>query len=193
MVMSDPVVDISDQADTESDHFWTASNAVSLLRIVLTLPAVWLMVLGPEYVWPTFVIVVIMILSDMLDGYLARRWNEITRWGKVLDPLADKVAIGAITIAMVLFKGLPFWVVAAVLVRDGLILIASLFLVGRRDVVVSSNIWGKLTTLLMSLLLVSFLVDLDFIKPFLLWTCGGLLFVSWLSYLFDFIQIMRRP
>ncbi|MBT3606518.1 MAG: CDP-alcohol phosphatidyltransferase family protein [Candidatus Latescibacteria bacterium] len=191
--MSDPVVDISDQADTESDHFWTASNAVSLLRIVLTLPAVWLMVLGPEYVWPTFVIVVIMILSDMLDGYLARRWNEITRWGKVLDPLADKVAIGAITIAMVLFKGLPFWVVAAVLVRDGLILIASLFLVGRRDVVVSSNIWGKLTTLLMSLLLVSFLVDLDFIKPFLLWTCGGLLFVSWLSYLFDFIQIMRRP
>lgn len=190
--MSDPAVQTAEHTETESDKFWTLSNAVSLLRVVLTLPAVWLIVLGPEYVWPTFVIVVIMIVSDMLDGYLARRWNEITRWGKVLDPLADKVAIGAITIALVMFKGLPFWVVAAVLVRDGLILIASLFLVGKKDVVVSSNLWGKATTLLMSFLLVSFLMDIDFIKLFLLWTCGGLLFVSWLSYLFDFIKIMKR-
>jgi CDP-diacylglycerol--glycerol-3-phosphate 3-phosphatidyltransferase len=190
--MSDPVIQVSTEIEkTELDKFWTVSNAVSVLRIVLTLPVVWLIALGPIYMWPTFGLVVVMIISDMLDGYLARRRNEITRWGKILDPMADKVAIGAITVVLVLFKGLPFWVVAAVLVRDGLILLASMFLVGRRDVVISSNIWGKLTTFMMSLLLVSFLMDIHFIQSFMLWICGGLLFVSWASYLWDFIQIMN--
>ncbi len=192
MTMSDPAISIPDKTEIAFDKFWTVSNAVSLLRIVLTLPVVWLMVLGPIYIWPTFGLVFVMIISDMLDGYLARRRDEITHWGKILDPMADKVAIGAITIAMVLFKGLPFWVVAAVLVRDGLILLASIYLVGRRDVVVSSNMWGKLTTFLMSLLLVSFLMDVDFVKPLLLWTCGGLLFASWFSYLLDFIQLLKQ-
>lgn len=191
--MSDLEIQIPTEAEKmELNKFWTLSNAVSVLRIVLTLPVVWLIALGPTYVWLTFGLVVVMIVSDMLDGYLARRRNEITRWGKILDPMADKVAIGAITIVLVLFKGLPFWVVAAVLVRDGLILLASVFLVGKRDVVISSNIWGKLTTFMMSLLLVSFLMDIHFIQTFLLWICGGLLFVSWASYLWDFIQIMKQ-
>jgi len=190
--MSDPVIQTPTIEETELDKFWTLSNAVSVLRIVLTLPVVWLIVLGPVYMWPTFGLVVVMIVSDMLDGYLARRRNEITRWGKILDPMADKVAIGAITVVLVLFKGLPFWVVAAVLVRDGLILLASVFLVGQHNVVISSNIWGKLTTFMMSLLLVSFLMDILFIQTFLLWICGVLLFVSWACYLWDFIQIMKR-
>jgi len=191
--MNDPVIPVNNEMEkAELDKFWTVSNAVSVLRIVLTLPVVWLIALGPIYMWPTFGLVVVMIISDMLDGYLARRRNEITRWGKILDPMADKVAIGAITIVLVLFKALPFWVVAAVLVRDGLILLASLFLVGRRDVVISSNIWGKATTFMMSLLLVSFLMDIHFVKPLMLWTCGVLLFVSWASYLWGFIKIMKQ-
>lgn len=183
---------IMDPPENELSRFWTVSNAVSLLRVVLTVPVVWLIVLGPVYKWVTFALVVVMIISDMLDGYLARRRNEISRWGKILDPLADKVAIGAITLVLVGFKGLPFWVIATVLVRDGLILLASVFLVGKKDVVVSSNIWGKLTTFFMSLLLVSFLMDVEFAKPFLLWLCGFLLFVSWASYLISFIQIFKR-
>ena len=126
--MIDPVIQTPDTTETMSSRFWTVSNAVSLLRILLTLPVVWLMVLGPRYVWPTFLLVMIMIISDILDGFLARRRGEITRWGKILDPMADKVAIGAVGIAMVLFKGLPIWVVVVVLVRDGLILLAGIVL-----------------------------------------------------------------
>ena len=192
MTMEDAAVSVDDTPEVELSRFWTLSNAVSLLRVVLTVPVVWLIVLGPAYMWVTFALVVVMIVSDMLDGHLARRRNEISRWGKILDPLADKVAIGAITLVMVWFKGLPFWVIAAVLVRDGLILLASVFLVGKKDVVVSSNIWGKMTTFFMSFLLVSYLMDVDFVKPFLLWLCGILLFVSWASYLVNFIQIFKR-
>ena len=85
---------------SERDHFWTLSNAVSLLRVVLTLPAIWLIALGPDYVWEAFGVVVVMIVSDWIDGWLARWRGEISQWGKILDPLADKVAVGAITIAI---------------------------------------------------------------------------------------------
>ena len=105
----------------ERDRFWTLSNAVSLLRAVLTLPAVWLISLGPNYVWEAFGVVVVMIVSDWVDGWLARRRDEISQWGKILDPLADKVAVGAITVAMVVFKDLPVWLVVVVLLRDAVI------------------------------------------------------------------------
>jgi len=189
--MSDSAVHSSEDIPVELDKFWTVSNAFSVLRMVLAVPVVWLIILGPAFVWPTFALVVVMIISDILDGHLARRRNEITRWGKILDPLADKVAIGAITLVLVFYKDLPFWVIAAVLIRDGLILLASMFLIGKKDVVVSSNIWGKLTTLLMSFLLVSFLMDLFVIQTPLLWACGVLLLVSWLSYLINFIQLIK--
>ena len=113
----------------ERGRFWTLSNTVSLLRAVLTLPAVWLIALGPDYVWEVFGVVMMMIISDWIDGYLARRWGEISQWGKILDPLADKVAIGAITFAMVVFKNLPVWLVAGVLMRDVVIFFAGMYLV----------------------------------------------------------------
>lgn len=178
--------------DQKQDRFWTVSNGFSLLRLVLTVPVVWFIALGSDYVWLTFGLVVVMIVSDFLDGYFARLRHEITRWGKILDPLADKVAIGAITVAMVLYKGFPLWLVALVLGRDGLIVLASLFLIGRRDVVVSSNIWGKLTTLMMSLLLVCYLLDIEVAKPSMIWVCSGLLVISWASYLLNFIHYLRE-
>ncbi|MDP6038896.1 MAG: CDP-alcohol phosphatidyltransferase family protein, partial [Candidatus Latescibacteria bacterium] len=119
--MSDAATDINRDSEIELDRFWTVSNAFSLLRVVLTIPAIWLIALGSAFVWEAFGVVVVMIVSDWVDGYLARSRGEISRWGKILDPTADKVAIGAITIAMVLYKDLPFWLVVAVLVRDVLI------------------------------------------------------------------------
>lgn len=178
--------------DTEAlvDRFWTVSNGFSLLRVVLAPIAVWLIWLGSAYVWETTGVVMLMIVSDMLDGYLARRRDEVTRWGKILDPLADKVAIGAITLVMAFAKDMPVWVVVVVLGRDVLIVLGGMILAGRRHVVVSSNIWGKLTTLTMSALLLAFLWDVDVLKPFLLWTGACLLFVSLISYGRHFAKLL---
>ena len=79
-------------ATDEYKRFWTLSNAISLLRAVLTLPAVWLIALGRDYVWEAFVVFAAMIASDWIDGYVARRRGEISQWGKILDPLAIKWA-----------------------------------------------------------------------------------------------------
>ena len=176
----------------ERDRFWTLSNAVSLLRAVLTLPAVWLIALGPEYVWEAFGVVVVMIVSDWVDGWLARRRDEISQWGKILDPLADKVAVGAITVAMVVFKDLPVWLVVVVLLRDVVIFFAGMYLVKRRDVLLSSNFWGKVTTLVLSGLLLAYLWDVNALKPALIGLSVVSLVVSLISYGRQFFDVIKK-
>lgn len=178
----------------ERGRFWTLSNVVSLLRAVLTVPAVWLISLGPERVWEAFGVVVVMIVSDWIDGWLARRWGEISQWGKILDPLADKVAVGAITVAMVVFKDLPVWLVAVVLLRDVVIFLGGMYLVKRHDVLLSSNFWGKVTTLVLSGLLLAYLWDADVLKPALIGLSVVFLVVSLISYgrrFFDLLKELR--
>ncbi|MYF72107.1 MAG: CDP-alcohol phosphatidyltransferase family protein [Gemmatimonadetes bacterium] len=177
---------------TERDRFWTLSNAVSLLRVVLTLPAVWLIALGPDYVWEAFGVVVVMIVSDWVDGWLARWRDEISQWGKILDPLADKVAVGAITIAMVVFKDLPVWLVVVVLLRDAVIFLAGMYLVKRHDVLLSSNFWGNVTTLVLSGLLLAYLWDADTLKPALIGLSVVSLVVSLISYGRQFYDVLKK-
>lgn len=176
----------------ERGRFWTLSNMVSLLRVVLILPAVWLIALGADYVWEAFGVVAVMIVSDWIDGWLARRWGEISQWGKILDPLADKVAVGAITIAMVVFKGLPVWLVVVVLLRDVVIFLAGMYLVKRHDVLLSSNFWGKVTTLVLSGLLLAYLWDADVLKPALIGLSVVFLVASLISYGRQFFDVVRK-
>ncbi len=176
----------------ERGRFWTLSNVVSLLRVVLILPAVWLIALGADYVWEAFGVVAVMIVSDWIDGWLARRWGEISQWGKILDPLADKVAVGAITIAMVVFKDLPVWLVLVVLMRDVVIFVAGMYLVRRHDVLLASNFWGKVTTLVLSGLLLAYLWDADVLKPALIGLSLACLVVSLISYGRQFFDIIKK-
>ena len=175
-----------------ADRFWTLPNGFSLLRIILAPLAVWLIVLGADYILETSGVVLLMIFSDVIDGYLARRLGQITRWGKILDPLSDKVAIGAIAVVMVMEKGMPVWVILVVLGRDALILLGSYFIVKKRNFVVSSNIWGKLTTLVMSGLLLVYLWDVNGFKPIFLWCSAGLLGVSLWSYWRQFMRLINE-
>ena len=177
---------------SERGRFLTLSNAVSLLRVVLILPAVWLIALGADRVWEAFGVVAVMIVSDWIDGWLARRWGEISQWGKILDPLADKVAVGAITIAMVVFKGLPVWLVVVVLLRDVVIFFAGMYLVKRHDVLLSSNFWGKVTTLVLSGLLLAYLWDAEVLKPALIGLSVVFLVVSLISYGRQFFDVLKK-
>ncbi|MCZ6632339.1 MAG: CDP-alcohol phosphatidyltransferase family protein [bacterium] len=190
--MGDPVHHTVDVDDPEAlNRFWTIANAFSLLRVVLTPPVLWLIWLGLDYRWWMFGLVVVMILSDILDGYFARRFGEITRWGKILDPLADKVAIGTITLLLVFTRGLPVWVAVVVVGRDILILLATLILMNRVKIVISSNIWGRVATLVMSLLLIAYSMDFAGFKQPLLMLAAVLLVVSWFTYFLGFLRAMR--
>lgn len=174
--------------DRPVNPFWTISNSLSLIRAVLTGPVLWLIWMGPAVKWILFTVVMLMIITDILDGYLARRLRTVTRWGTILDPLADKVAIDAIAIMLALFKGLPLWVVLVVVGRDVSIVLAGAFLITRDRIVLSSNIWGKLTTCAMSALLIAYAMDSQPLKVPFLYLSAVLLLVSTVSYARRFLM-----
>ena len=163
-------------------RFWTVSNGLSLLRVVLTAPTLYYLALGASFRWHVFWLVMVLIVSDILDGAVARARNEITEWGKIIDPVADKIAIDSIAAFLVYLKGLPLWVAAAVIGRDILIVAAGAVLASRVKEVPSSNFWGKGTTLVMAFLLLTYAMDFEPPKAALLGAAALFLIGSSFSY-----------
>ncbi len=86
-------------------------------------------------------------LTDVLDGYLARRYDSVTPLGAYLDPIADKVLAASVFVALGMARAIPWWLVAIVFGRDILILAAAgLFLAFTRVRRFPPSIWGKLST-----------------------------------------------
>jgi len=106
------------------------------------------------------IIAVIAIISDFADGYFARKWNQVSELGKVLDPLSDKLIVAFGSIAIYLHFALPLWVVVLIIGRDVLILIGSVLLVTRFPSVTPSKMAGKIAVTVMTLLLLSYLLGI---------------------------------
>ena len=198
MGMPEPTLQRADQ-NTEgrkriqmpTDPFWTLANGFSLLRMALVPPTLWALHQGEEGKLLVVCLVGAMIVSDWLDGWLARWLSETSRWGHILDPLADKVAIDSIAVTLVVLKGLPAWVAFVVVGRDIAIVLTGLFLLARESAVQPSNLWGKLTSLSLSLLLLAYAVDYELVYEPMLALSAALLGVSTLSYGWRFLQ--RHP
>jgi cardiolipin synthase len=102
-----------------TDRVLTVPNLISLLRLALV-PVFFVLLLLDE-TWADMTALVILFISgftDWLDGYLARKWNQITRLGQLLDPIADRLYIAATIIAFAIREIIPWWLVAILVGRD---------------------------------------------------------------------------
>jgi len=128
-------------------------NLISLSRIPLAFSAC-VFLLRDSFI-PLVFVIFLGILSDFADGMVARKTDSVSDWGKILDPLADKIAIGAFIITLALIKVVPLWFVILFLIRDVLIAAGGIAVTKRLGYPPSSNIWGKLSTLILSIYLTS--------------------------------------
>lgn len=143
-------------------RFFTAANIVSIFRVPLAVAACFSLWNGhSDY---TLLFVVLAILSDAVDGKLARITGTVSDWGKILDPLADKIALAVFAVTMLLMNLLPLWVFVVLAVRDLLIVTGGL-LFYRKKKPPSSNIWGKLATMFLSFYMLRQAVFLQFQFP----------------------------
>ncbi|QGF24140.1 CDP-alcohol phosphatidyltransferase family protein [Raineyella fluvialis] len=105
----------------------TVPNAITLLRLLLLAPVCWLLVreatLGPGSV----LLLALWASTDWIDGFLARRLHQVSRVGQMLDPIADRVGIGAVVVCLAAAGHLSWWAVGIVLVTD----LATALLAGR--------------------------------------------------------------
>lgn len=121
------------------------------------------------YLW-AFVFLTLSALTDVLDGFIARKFNLITDFGKLMDPLADKATQLAILITLALKQTpsgeaiLPIWILFIIILKEGLMIAGASFLYGK-DMVVSSKWYGKSTTVIFYLAIVSSIIISYFSIP----------------------------
>ncbi|PWV54886.1 CDP-alcohol phosphatidyltransferase family protein [Nocardiopsis sp. L17-MgMaSL7] len=104
-----------------SDRIWTVPNLLSMLRLLGVPLFLWL-ILVPQADWWALLVLALAGLSDWLDGKIARAWNQATKLGQILDPLADRLYIFAALLGLVLRGIIPWWLMGILVLRDVLIL-----------------------------------------------------------------------
>jgi len=100
---------------------WTIPNLISMARLAGVPLFLWL-VLGPHADWWALAVLVVAGLSDWLDGKIARWLDQVSRYGRLLDPAADRLYILATLIALTLRDIIPWWLMAVLLAREAFIL-----------------------------------------------------------------------
>jgi len=132
--------------DPSLDRIATVPNLLSLLRILLIPVFVWLILQeGTEAAG--LVLLVVVVSTDWVDGYIARHTGQVSNLGKVLDPLADRLAIAAGLIAVVIAGAFPLWAALLVLVRDAVVVVVSIVLLARARIRLDVRWIGKTATL----------------------------------------------
>lgn len=130
-------------------------NFLTALRVAM-IPV---FVLTYDQVAPAVSLLIFLLasLTDCLDGYLARKWNQITAFGKLFDPLADKLLLLAVLGCMARSRLIPWWVLIVMAVKELLMMAGSMWML-KKHVVVSANLLGKAAT-------VAFILALTFVFP----------------------------
>jgi len=101
-------------------------------------------------------------ITDGLDGYFARRLNQVTQTGLILDPLADKILAAGLVILLIFYREFPIWLAVVIVGRDLLLLVAGLLLLRKSSDVPSSNITGKYAFFSIIVLLSSYIISFVF-------------------------------
>ena len=127
-------------------------NALTILRFIL-IPFIIFYIVKDKYI-EAFIFLTISGLTDVLDGIIARKFNFITNFGKLIDPLADKTTQISILVALALKDIIPMWILVIVFIKEFVMVSGASFLYGK-DLVVSSKWYGKLSTVLFYLAIVS--------------------------------------
>ncbi|GMR03052.1 MAG: CDP-alcohol phosphatidyltransferase family protein [Acidimicrobiia bacterium] len=139
---------------------WNVPNVISLIRLALIPWFIWL-VATAEYGWAGVLLGVIGS-TDWLDGYLARRLGQVTEVGKLLDPLADRLAVAVAVIAGLITGVLPIWFAVALIVRETLIGIGALYGWTKGVSKLDVRYLGKAATLLLYIAMTLFYVGVGF-------------------------------
>ncbi|MEM0895412.1 MAG: CDP-diacylglycerol--glycerol-3-phosphate 3-phosphatidyltransferase [Verrucomicrobiota bacterium] len=139
-------------------------NRLTVLRLVLTVVFVAVTAFSWPFAWTTgLVIFLVASYTDYLDGAIARKRNLITNFGKLMDPLADKVLVAAALVALVAASEVAAWIVVLILSREFLVTGMRLVAAGEGKVV-SADKFGKLKTILQMVAIIGFLAYLAIIE-----------------------------
>ncbi|PYN73581.1 MAG: CDP-diacylglycerol--glycerol-3-phosphate 3-phosphatidyltransferase [Candidatus Rokuibacteriota bacterium] len=172
------------------------ANWLTLIRILLIPVFVSLLV----YRRPGFALVVfgLAALTDLLDGWVARRWNDQSTLGAFLDPMADKLLLTASFVTLTYLKALPFWIAAVVISRDVFLVVGALLVHMLGGRIRPRPTWaGKLATFFQVLTVLTGLLarffDLRLAPTPVLWLAAAFTVISGLQYIVHGMRFLNAP
>ncbi|XAS67838.1 CDP-alcohol phosphatidyltransferase family protein [Micrococcaceae bacterium Sec5.7] len=184
------------QPQIDHDLIFTVPNFLTVLRFLGVPLFVWLVLAREEYGYGVLVLA-IMGGTDWIDGYVARRFNQTSKLGRVMDPIADRLALIAVAVTLVIAGVVQWWYLAALVVPDAVLLAMSLFFFRSHPDLPVSRIGKTRTGLLLlgtPLLVLSKLpIPLAEVCFFVAWIVLGLgLIGHWIAAYNYFWAILRK-
>ncbi len=154
------------------------ANIITVIRILLAPVFIWMLLADAGELgtlrYLAAGLFVLAIVTDSVDGILARRQNLVTDFGKILDPIADKVLTGGALVALSILAELPWWVTAVILVRE--LGITAFRMAVLRDRVIPASRGGKLKTVVQAVAISFALVPLaSVLGDWVAWLNGALM------------------
>ncbi len=149
------------------ENVFTISNALTLSRVMIV-PFVTYFMYVEEVTGNTLyrlhqsAFFILIVMSDFLDGFFARSFGQVSKLGRFLDPLADKICLLCIGSSLAYFKDFPLWLLLVWFCREIFIVAAAGYLFYRRDVEVKPNIFGKISVACMALSALIYLFSIDY-------------------------------
>ncbi|MBK9099840.1 MAG: CDP-alcohol phosphatidyltransferase family protein [bacterium] len=179
-----------------SDKIFNVSNSLSFLRLLLVIPA-WIAFINFDQTSRYIVagIGIFAAITDILDGFLARKLNQITEFGKIIDPLADKVLVVFVVLNLFLIGDIPEYYFYLIVARDFLILIGGLIVSKKLGKVLPSDYIGKATVLAISFTLLMILLNVDKQSlPYLIlyYSSIVLIFLSFINYVIKAVKALNQ-
>ena len=164
-------------------------NALTILRICMVPVFVLFLLTGLGGPYGDLIAGIIFIaasLTDTLDGYLARKNNQVTVFGKFMDPLADKLLVCSALICLVELGRIPAWVVIIIIGRD-FIISGFRLIAAEKGVVIAANMWGKVKTTVQMIMVIALIFHFggifNVIEQILIWAALALTIISLVNYL----------
>lgn len=135
-------------------------NILTIIRFIF-IPFIFSAVISRHFL-TSLILFTISALTDILDGFIARKFNYTTDIGKLIDPLADKLTQISLLLSFAILNILPWWIFAIVFIKELVLVVSASVLYSKDDVVVYSKWYGKLATTLFYLAIVCSLLINEF-------------------------------
>jgi CDP-diacylglycerol--glycerol-3-phosphate 3-phosphatidyltransferase len=159
------------------------ANKITLIRIMLVPVFLILISIKSKYgIYIATGVFIVAALTDKLDGYIARSRNQITTFGKFMDPLADKLLVITALVSMVEAGRLRSWMVMIIITRE-LAVTGLRTLAASNGIVIAASWWGKLKTIVQIIAIIAVLVDLPFYNV-LIWIAVIVTAISGIDYFY---------
>lgn len=161
-------------------------NKLTTMRVILVPVFVVLLLVGRENFYMRLAADIVFILAsitDALDGYLARKNNLVTNFGKFMDPLADKLLVCSAMICLVELRQLPAWICILIIARE-FIISGFRLIAATNGVVIAASYWGKFKTVFQMLMVIAMVIKL----PYQIWA-NLTTILMWISLILTVVSL----